>query len=64
MTFHTIYKGKHGDTTAHDNPKRAAYNYIYKCATSLGVHYRLTCHADGSYTVAIDGLADATFEKE
>lgn len=63
MTFHIIYKTKHGDTTAHDDPKRAAYNYIAKCRQMGYVNYRLTCHIDDCFTVAIDGLASATFEK-
>ena len=64
ITFHTIYKGKHGHTTSHDNPKTAAYIYVANMITENPARrYRLTCHADGSYTVYVDGLAPATFEQ-
>jgi len=63
MTFHGVYKGKHGNTVAHDEPKIGAYIYIANCITENPARrYRLTCHADGSYTVAVDGLMTLTFE--
>ena len=64
MTFHGVYKGKHGNTVAHDEPKVAAYIYIGNMITENAARrYRLTCHADGSYTAAVDGLMTLTFEQ-
>lgn len=59
--FNVIYQGPHGQTVASDDPKLDAYKqmaYLQKCGTG----YRLTAQADGSYTVAGDGLEPITFE--
>jgi len=58
--FAIIYQGPHGDTVTADDPRLAAYKqaaYILR----QGRRYSLTAHADGSYTVAGDGLEPITF---
>lgn len=57
--FSVIYQGPHGRTV--EGTKIDAYEqmaYLQK----LGIYCQLTCHADGAYTVAGDGLEPITFE--
>lgn len=62
MNFREQYAGKHGPTVESDNPKLDAYKQAAYIQNSLGRRYSLTSHADGSYTVAGDGIDSITFE--
>ncbi|KKK70561.1 hypothetical protein LCGC14_2922720 [marine sediment metagenome] len=59
--FNATYKGKHGTTVEHDDPKRQAYKYM-ALAQGQGRHTSTTWHADGCITVSVDGLEALTFE--
>jgi hypothetical protein len=58
--FAVIYKGPHGPTVDSDYPKLDAYRQA-AMIVRMGHGYSMTCHADGSYTVAGDGLESITF---
>ncbi len=62
--FRAIFQGEHGPTVAAANPKLDAYKQAAYVQNVLGRRYRLTCHADGAYTVAGDGLNPLTFAPE
>lgn len=62
--FRAIFQGAHGPTVAAANPKLDAYKQAAYVQNVLGRRYSLTCHADGAYTVAGDGLEPLTFEPE
>lgn len=63
--FQVIYKGKHGDTVASKDPKKAAYQQAAQIKR-MKLETSITSHADGSYTVVdVQGtLAPITFEME
>jgi len=58
--FAIIYQGPHGDTVESNHPKLDAYKQA-AVIVRMGRQYVLTCHDDGSYTVAGDGLENITF---
>lgn len=62
--FQVIYAGKHGPSVQSDNPKLDAYKQAAQIQNVLRRNYSLTCHEDGAYTVAGDGLEPITFESQ
>jgi hypothetical protein len=60
--FRIIYAGKHGPSVTSDRPKIDAYKQLHYIQNILRLRYTLTCHEDGAYTVAGDGLEPLTFE--
>lgn len=62
--FAILFDGPHGLTQYADDPRLEAYKQAAYYQTVYGLHCSsLTCHADGSYTIAVDGspVAPLTF---
>lgn len=60
--FQVPYDGPHGPTVEYDDPKLEAYKQAAIIVRS-GRRYTLTCHEDGQYTVAGDGMMPITFAR-
>jgi hypothetical protein len=61
MQFSLIYQTKYGNTSYHEKPKLAAYNYASRVKRNITKDITLVFNEDNSVTVKAHGLASATF---
>jgi hypothetical protein len=64
MKFQVVNKEGGRNVVYDDDPKMAAYQSAAYIQNVLGRHYSITADADGSYTVAGDGLMPITYVGE